>query len=256
MDTKRLARQQFLAAALVMLVTVQNLPAQQENLAHRIARMTSAEQVAAVNALLDRGVPDPGSVGDLTILIIGGNNAVLLPMLESKIEQIVKSRNPADLFNDKGVDPRKVELILCGAIAYAGNGQALREASKLLRLDEKRFDTMVERVMISALSEGRAFSVVYQGFDLKDPAIDSRLVPWIEPLLVEELAKVGDPGYENVHGRRRQWAEALADRYGGAPTAEQWTSDPLVSRLKPELVGKLYNDVHRFTVEAAAKRRK
>jgi hypothetical protein len=238
----------------VGLVCAQSRPSEPEDLAHRIGRMSDPEKVTAARSLLDRGVPDASEVDDLAILARSGGGTLILPILEAKIEEILKAANPKDCFTDKSVDPERVVNQLWFTISWVGTQQSLREAAKLLKIDEKRFDRVVYLTMTSAHSSGRGFTVAYQGFDLGDPAVDKRIWAWAEPLLMEELPRVGSALHEGDRGTRRAWADAIAERYGAAPSAEQWTNDPLVSRLKPEVAGKLYNDVHRFAAEAATKR--
>ena len=69
------------------------------------------------------------------------------------------------------------------------------------------------------------------------------------------MSFAGNPIYDGVMiSARRQRAEAMVNRYGGVPTPDQWTGDPIVSRLKAQTAGFLYHDVHRFAAEAAQKR--
>ena len=93
-----------------------------------------------------------------------------------------------------------------------------------------------------------------KGFEIGDPSVDKRLVDWADEFLSAELPNLGNPIFDNVSGSpRRQWAEALVDRYGAVPSPTQWMNDPIASRLRPGLAA-LDHDVRRFTVEAAEKR--
>jgi hypothetical protein len=175
-------------------------------------------------------------------------------MMEAKIEEVIKSPVPLDCFTNKTVEPQKAVFELWATMAQAGDLQALREASKLLKIDEKRFDRMVYNTMAAAISRGNPFTLLYQGFDLGDPAIDKRLVAFAEGLLKEELPKLGNPIFDTPSSPRRQWAEVLVDRYGAAPTESQWSTDALASRLRPEISKQLHNDLIRFATDAAQRR--
>jgi hypothetical protein len=180
---------------------------------------------------------------------------LILPLIEAKIEEVLKATNPAECFTNKSVPPEETIFYLWRTIVWVGDKQSLLEASKLLKIDEKRFDQMVDHTMIAAYSRN-PFKLAYQGFEIGDPAIDKRLLAWVEKALREELDKIGNPVFEKAEGYpRRRWAEALVDRYGGVPSPAQWTNDPIASHLGsiPEMA-LLERDVRRFTLEIAEKR--
>ncbi|MGA2116420.1 MAG: hypothetical protein ABSH56_16885 [Bryobacteraceae bacterium] len=215
--------------------------------------MSDAEQTALAKSIVDQGVPT-AKTGDVIAILAKGRSSLILPLIEQKLEEVVKSPDPRECFVDKSLDIPSTVITLWSVIAYPGNRQALLEASKLLKLDEKRFGPMVGHIVYAAMAEEREFTVANQGFDLGDPAIDKRIVPVMEDLIEKELPQIGNPLFENVPGARHKWAEALVDRYGGAPTELQWATDPLASRLKPALRDAFTYDVFRYAKEAAAKR--
>jgi hypothetical protein len=218
----------------------------------RMNRLSDAEQVALAKSIVDRGLPY-GAPADTLYSLAMGRSSVILPILEAKIEEALKASNPLDVFTDKTANPEAIIIYLWRTIVQVGDKQALLEASKLLKIDEKRFDRMVAHTMYAAYSRN-PFKVAYQGFEIGDPAIDKRLVDWAEGVLSAELPNLGNPIFDNVSGSpRRQWAEALVDRYGAVPSPTQWMKDPIASRLRPGLAALDY-DVRRFAVEAAAKR--
>ncbi len=250
MDIRHIFRSASATLAVAILAAAQSAP--QENPLDRLNRMTDAEQIALARSWLDRGYPPADSSVGLGNLALG-RSSLILPLIEAKIEEVLKSSNPADCFTDKSVSVEVVINYLWQTITYVGDRQALLESSKLLKIDEKRFDKMVARTMYAAYSRN-PFKLAYQGFEIGDPAIDERLVAWAEEGLSAELPNLGNPLFDNVTvSPRRQWAEALVDRYGAAPSAAQWMKDPIASRLKPGLAALDY-DVRRFAVEAAAKR--
>jgi len=250
MDTRGMFRSVSATLAVAVLAAAQSAP--QENPLDRLNRMTDAEQIALAKSWLDRGLPPADSSVGLANLALG-RSSLILPLIEAKIEEALKAPNPLDVFTDKTANPEAIIIYLWRTIVQVGDKQALLEASKLLKIDEKRFDKMVAHTMYAAYSHN-PFKLAYQGFEIGDPAIDERLVAWAEEGLSEELPKLGNPIFDNVSDSpRRQWAEALVDRYGAAPSATQWMKDPIASRLKPGLAAVDY-DVRRFATEAVEKR--
>jgi hypothetical protein len=215
--------------------------------------MSDAEQTAVTRSLLDRGATRGEAGDDLAILALWGRSSLILPMLEAKIEEVLKSPDPTSCFVDKTVDPQHVVMDLWFAIAYAGNEQSLREASKLLKIDEKRFDTIVYKTLSHAIGPRNPFVLAYQGFDIGDPAIDKRIALWAEDFLTPELPRGGNPSWDGVADLRHAWAEALIERYGGVPTDAQWRTDSLASRLKPGLAGAFHSDMRRLAAQASTK---
>jgi hypothetical protein len=82
--------------------------------------------------------------------------------------------------------------------------------------------------------------------ELGDPEVAKQMIAWAEQRLAE-------PSLNIPRDARRQWADAMANRLGAAPTPEQWVKDPLVARLKPGLAQSLNSDVVRLATEARAK---
>jgi hypothetical protein len=198
-------------------------------------RLTDAEQLALAKSIVDRGVPH-GRPADRLYSLAQGRSALIVPMLEAKIEEILRAPDPRACFTDKSTEPDVMVTYLQAAIWQNGSLQSLVQASKLMKIDEKRFGGMVALTMIAAYSHRNAFELVYQGFKIGDPAIDKRLVEWAEGMFEKDLPNLGDPIFDDELGNpRRLWAEALVDRYGAAPSQMQWLQDPIASRLKPEL---------------------
>jgi hypothetical protein len=214
----------------------------------RMLDLPEARLVACMNAWLDRGMPASGSP-QMTFLT-HARSSLVLPIIEKKIEDVVVSRSPRDCFTDQRVDPVLFTVYGAETIAQAANEQAFRELSKLMRLDEHRFGEYVESVLLSAQAKGDPYPLAYRGFDIGDPAVDKRIAAWAEKDLAEEMERFSSPAYENVRRKRRIWAETLMERYGGVPTETQWKTDPLVSRLKPDLAAAIHDSVMRYTREA------
>jgi len=87
------------------------------------------------------------------------------------------------------------------------------------------------------------FPLPYWAFDLGDPAIDTRVAAWEESLL--DHSEFDTPGTA-----RRRWAEALVERYSGMQTESEWSSDPIVSRMKPAIAESLRKDMFRMGLDA------
>jgi len=96
----------------------------------RLLRASQAEQVASVSSALDQGLtPEQFQiVGPLFY----DKSALVLPLVEQKIEQVLKSATPRDQFTVKNIDPARFVHIAASAIAQTGDEQALKEIAKLI----------------------------------------------------------------------------------------------------------------------------
>lgn len=197
-------------------------------------------------------MPPSESFGDLIL----NRSSVTLPVIEQKIEEVLRSRSPLDSFSDKSVDPQKFVGIAALAITESGDVQALKEASKLMKVDEKRFGWMVAKTLLTARTYRNPFTVAYGGFDIGDAAIDSRMVPWFESQFsqAEAILRQSDTDFE-IREQKRWWAEALVEKYRGVPTERQWLADPLASRLSQVRAAGLHDDVIHLAAQAIQKRR-
>src|SRR5262249_42606195 len=152
--------------------------------------------------------------------------------------------HPQECFTSNDIDPQRVIGGSMGMISSAGNFLALKEASRLLKLDEKRFDRMVPVIMDIAINEREnVFTLAYRGFELGEPAVSNRLAEWAEGKLRDSVAIT-------PHGLGNQWAVALVDRYRGVPTGPEWMSDPIVSNMEPELAASIHDGVYRLMFAA------
>lgn len=256
MDNKLVLR-----AAIVVALSCASLGAQQPPLNsvefyERVKAMGDSERVAMAKLIMDKGVPvgEPNTILQPLGLLAEWHSSLILPVIEAKIEEILRSPNPRDAFTDKAVDVPRTEMMLSSIIASVGDQQALREASKLLKIDAKRFDDMVEATMDYAMGDGREFALAYQGFELGDPEIDKRILAVLDNLIGKEVPKVGNPIYRDATGPLSHWGEALVDRHGGMPTEAQWSADPIASHLKSDARRILHNDVMRFAADAVQER--
>jgi hypothetical protein len=213
----------------------------QQPLARRILYMSEAEQIAYVASDLNQGMPvdlyDP-----LGTLILS-RSALVLPMLEKKIEEVLKSQNPLDCFTDKTANPQKFVDLAASAIPFAGDEQALREISKLIAIDDKRFGTLVNIALLNAEIRRNPFTVAYGGFEIGDPAVDKRIVAWAE-------RQFDDKGEIRQRQLKHMWAEAMAEKYGEAPTEVGWANDPIASGFIPTLAWSLHDEILRLGAEA------
>jgi len=219
-------------------------PALQETLANRILRMSETEQVAYVNSRLQAGLKLDGQ-NALDVLIYA-RSSLVLPMLEKKIEEIIKSKTPRDCFADRTVDPDLFVATAAGSIADAGNEYALNELGTLIAIDEKRFGVYVRHTFLAALNRGNPFVVAYRGLDIGDPALTRKIVEWVESEL--EAPPSAQPARFS-----EWWAEAVVDRYGHPPSRAEWFDDPIVSRLKDPLAESVYAEIIRRAFAAQLK---
>jgi hypothetical protein len=229
----------------------------------RLLRAVEAEQVRAVNSALDRGLPPDNDIG----LLMLDKGSLVLPLIEKKIEQVLKSPSPRECFIDKMVDPNRFVSVAASGIANTGSEHALTELAKLIRLDEERFGRFVEITLNNSKDYSKShnpFVVAYHGLAIGDPAVDWRILTWAESNLSvdpQERARAeaaargfGPPPPSPSETMKHLWAEALLDRYGDVPTEAQWVSDPIASRLSAHLAESLHREVPRFAREALEQR--
>lgn len=246
MDTRHFSRLALASASIAVAVARQQAPAQQ-TLANRILRMSEDEQVAYTNSILDQGmqIDETDTLG----MLILNRSSLVLPMMERKIEEVLKSASPLDCFTYKSVDPQKFVELAASNIAYAGDEEALKQASKLIAIDEKRFGRVVLQTMLSVRGTRNAFIIAYHGFEIGDPAVDKRLIAWFVLQFDNKTVFAQGP-------LRHGWAEAMVDKYGGAPTEAEWEADPIASRITPELAASLHDEIFQLGAEAAEKHAK
>jgi hypothetical protein len=210
----------------------------------RLLNMSEAEQKAYVNSAFDHGLPQ-ASVDSATTLI-RARSAILAPVLGARVLEALKSPSPIDCFADKTVDPQAAIMAAATVIAYAADENALKELSRFLAIDDRRFGWLIGY----ALSDGGSrnfFPVAYQGFEIGSGALNTKMAAWIEKQLEEDAASA-EPRLSTW------WAEGLFDRVGHAPTTADWVNDPIVKRLKPELAKSLHDEVFRLAAEEALRR--
>lgn len=232
----------------------------QEPLRREILKWSEDDQISWLNSTLALGLP-PDLDGALYSLT-ASKSSLTLPVIEKRIEEVLKSNAPTELFTDKSVDPQKFIALAVSTIEYLGNEPALRECAKLLHLDEKRFDSCVQRTLINAEDFRNPFLVAYQGLAIGDPALEARIAGWAEAKLSDKEPPPRNFGPRDpvpktefeIQQTRQSWAEALVDEYSGVLTDTQWRSDPIASRLTPSRAESLHNDMIRRTSEIIEKR--
>jgi hypothetical protein len=247
MDTRR-----FLQVVLVV-VSAGAPHAQQryvpgpEPLARRMLRSSEADQVAYFNQRLNEGLRvDEIDAIDLLIL---SRSSLVLPMMERKVEEVLKSRDPLECFTDKTVDPQRFVSVAAASIAWSGDEQALRALSKLIAIDEKRFGVFIQNTMASAETRRNPFVVAYSGLDIGDPAVDKGILAWVE----EQFGNKTDFWLGQL---KHWWAEAMVERYGGVPLEMHWVDDPIASRINRQLADSVHDDIFRLAAEAREKQAK
>jgi len=197
--------------------------------ARTVLDLSEGEQIAFINRTMDLGFPE-NRADQMTMLIIN-RSALMVPLIEAKLEEALKSA-PAP----KGFVETASEMI-----AYAGDERALRAVGKLLAIDENRFGRLVGRTLDNAGSWRNPFSVVYRGLEIGDEAVSRRMAAWVESALASNTMQ-------------RTWAEAMLDRYGKVPGDSEWATDPIVSRLNGQASPGLRRSVMRLATEVQRKR--
>ena len=199
--------------------------------ARTILDLGESEQIAFINKTIGLGFPE-NRADQMTMLIIN-RSAVALPLIESKLEDALKSTST----------PKRLVDTATEMIAYAGDEQALRAVSKLMSVDENRFGPLVGRTLDNAGNWRNPFGVVYRGLDIGDETVSRHMAAWVESALAS-------------NNMQRAWAEAMLDKYGKVPGEIEWATDPIASRLKDQSSQELRQSVLRFAAEAKSKREK
>lgn len=256
-----------MAMALVGCAAGQDRP---DTPAWRLLRASEAEQIAAVNSTLDRGFPPDNDIG----LLMVNKSPLVLPLVEKKIEQVLKSASPRECFTDETVDPNRFVVVASWGMANTGSEQALVEVAKLIKLDEKRFGQLVEVTLISSEAYSTShnpFVVAYSGLAIADPVVQKLILSWAEKNLTvdpEERARAeeatrgygsslvggsfGPPTPSPARKMKHLWGEAMVKRYGGAPTDAQWASDPIASGLSRPLADSVHSEIPELIGSAQA----
>jgi len=196
-----------------------------------ILQMPEAEQVAFAKSVLEHHFPE--GEGDRFSLLLVNRSALVIPLIESKIEAELGSALRSEQFID----------LASAMIAYAGDEYSVRAISKLIRIDERRFGTFIGRTLDNAGKWGNPFGVVYQALDLGDGAVAGYTTAWAEAALLSNRMQ-------------RTWAEAMIVRYGKVPDESVWATDPIASRLKDRASPELRQSVFQLATEAQSKRQR
>jgi hypothetical protein len=209
--------------------------------ARDLDQWSDADITTWMRSRLDRGSVMGDDIAAASIY----RSAIVVPLTEKKIEEVLKSASPATCFSDPTVDPEKFVREAAGLITGAGDENALKAASQLMKIDEARFGWTVRIILFSGMAYRNPFTVAYRGFAIGDPAIDSRIAEWTEALLSQ-----------NHKSTQQDWAEAMLDRYSVVPNAGQWATDPIATRLSPKVLDLVQSNVTRLAAETLEKRTK
>jgi hypothetical protein len=213
--------------------------------ARDLSQSSEASQREWIRSELDRGVLTPTDT--LGVLVLT-NSSLAIPLIEKKIEEVLHSNSPADCFSDKSVNPNRFVDLAAGVIAYAADQEAMKAIDRLMKIDEERFGPLVASALWRSYGTGKTAALAYHGLDLGNAAMTHRIIEWVEPVLADANRRAAALSF------KQWWADAMVGRYGGSPTDLQWASDPIASRLKPQLAESLHNDMIRLTVGAVQKR--
>jgi len=226
-----------------------------------VLKWSEPDQIAGIRWYLNRGLP-PSDVWSVLML---SKESIALPLVEEKIEQVLAAPSRMDCFTDKSVNPEKFVFLATSVITYAGDEEALRQISKLIKIDAIRFAPSVGETLQEAeiRAGGNPFLLAYRGFDIGNTSVHGAIGSWAELELGDKMPALRqgdkvlrwDPVPEYRSGEvRNWWAQAMILRYGGVPTGDEWDHDPIASRLTGSLRTSLYADVIRRASELLAKR--
>jgi hypothetical protein len=199
---KNVALCSFCATCLLQLCFGQKPPSVEG--ASSVLQIADAEQTAFVKSVLDEQFPF--TQGDKFSILLINRSELVVPLVESKIEQELRSAARSEPFIN----------LASAMISYAGDEQALRAISKLVHIDETRFAPLIGRTLNCAASGGNPFVIAYLG--INDETIAVEIGAWADSALSSSRMQ-------------RLWAEALVTRYGNTPANAEWARDPIASRL-------------------------
>jgi len=193
--------------------------------ARAVLDLNNADIVALVQSVMDQGFPADKS-DQMTMLIIN-RSQVVIPAIETKIEEVINSQSPSTKFVDTASE----------MIAYAGDEQALRAISKLIAIDAKRFEVLVKRALDNSLNYRNPFTLVYRAFEIGDDRISQQAASWSEAAISTVRMK-------------KLWGLAMLERYGKVPGDGEWAKDPIASRLPVTMRNQLKESVTNFASES------
>lgn len=200
-----------------------------------------AQVTTWIRSEIDDGLPP----GDEIAAAAKFRSSITIPIVESKVEEVLASKRPRSCFSNPAVDPEDFVHNAVAFIEDAGDQNALKAASMLMKVDQGRFGPMVRSILLSSYGYGNPFVVAYGGLALHDASLDARIIQWAD----EELSDI-------TKTLKDWWATALLDRYTVVPNDSQWATDPIASRLNPDLARKLRPEISALAAEALLGRSK
>lgn len=228
-NTRRIPLAVVWAASLLQVCVAQT--AKDAETVRGILQVSEVEHVAFAKSVLERHFPE--NEGDRFSLLLVNRSALVVPLIESKIEAELGSGSRSEQFID----------LASAMIAYAGDEHSLRAIRKLIGIDERRFGTFVGRTLENAGKWGNPFGVAYQALELGDETVARYATAWAQSVLTSNRMQ-------------RAWAEAMLDKYGKVPGETEWATDPIAFRLKDQSSQELRQSVLRFAADAKSKREK
>src|SRR5205814_2148137 len=95
-------------------------------------RLSEAAQVEFARRQVERGLPREQL--DSLNQLARNHSSLILPIIVSKTEDVLRSGNPADAFAEKTVDPQRFLAAAFAILIETVDEQALRQASRLFKL--------------------------------------------------------------------------------------------------------------------------
>lgn len=193
----------------VLVMVVGGIALAQVPSARAILDAPEKDQVQFVSEAVEAGFPDDRA-DQLTMLVLN-RSALVLPMLEQRIETELLSQSPSKSFIETASE----------MIGYAGDVQSLLAVRKLMQIDETRFGRLVARTLDNALTFRNPFAVAYVGIEIGDGTISGKIGAWADTAL-------------RSRRMQRLLAEAMVERYGRVPDDSDWKTDQLTVLLKSD----------------------
>lgn len=148
-----------------------------------VLQITEAEQTEFASSYIDRGMP-PGVSATTFADLVSHRSSIVIPMIERKIENVLSSTSSAGLFSKESIDPTIFAARAGSMIAHAGNIEAIRAVTSLIRINRSRFAHLAVETFGNALRMGlNPMSLGYEALALDDRDLDPLVVNWASSAL-------------------------------------------------------------------------
>ena len=165
---------------------------------------------------LSEGLPDY-KIDELDFLALN-HQPVVIPLLENRLMQEVGHSAASQGYARK----------LSDALSYTASRAAISRFACLVEAGEQHFGYYIGRTLDYAVGRGNPYQLVYDAVDLGSRAVTDRVIKWVE----QSISSSGQ-------SRQAQLLAAAANRQGRPISKEFFDSDPVLSRLHPDILDSL-----------------